>query len=196
MLQKIENSAKRMNNLIRNILDYSRLRDGQTGLEFFDLDEILEELESDLELMIEENDVAITSTELGTVHGVRIQVFQLFANLVRNSIKFNTNKPKITINASAVEGSQIGGRFNANTQINYKKLTFTDNGIGFDTDQKEAIFKPFKRLHSKNEYSGTGIGLAICKRIVDLHQGFIDVKSQKGKGSEFLIYFPMEPRVK
>ena len=99
---KIESSAERMTNLIRNILDYSRLQEGQAEVTLSNLDDILEELESDLELMIEENDVAVTSAGLGTVLGIRIQIFQLFANLVRNSIKFNTNKPKITINATTV----------------------------------------------------------------------------------------------
>ncbi|HEA19550.1 MAG TPA: PAS domain-containing sensor histidine kinase [Pricia antarctica] len=190
--EKIEKSAERMTNLIRNILDYSRLREGQSGLEFLDLDEILEELESDLELMIEENDVNISSGKLGTIYGVKIQIFQLFANLVRNSIKFNSNKPSISITASTIKGEKIEAGFNAEVETKYKKLTFVDNGIGFANDQRETIFKPFKRLHSRNEYSGTGIGLAICKRIVDFHQGFIDVKSEEGKGSEFSVYFPIE----
>ncbi|MDT7827747.1 ATP-binding protein [Pricia sp. S334] len=189
--QKIERSAARMTDLIRDILDYSHLKNGQSIAETIDLDDVLEELKSDLELMIEEKDVRITAGKLGKLYGVRIQIFQLFANLVRNSIKFSVNRPEVGIDAVILRGADIETDQRIDPQMDYKRLRFSDNGIGFDVDRSNIIFKPFKRLHSKNEYSGTGIGLAICKRIVDLHGGYIEVKSETGEGTEFLLYFPV-----
>ena len=189
--EKIESSAERMTNLIRNILDYSSLNNMQYETEMVDLDQLLEELERDLELTIDENDAHVTAGNLGKVHGIRVQLFQLFSNLIRNSIKFNDNTPKITVDVEVIKGKKVPKKFKADENLDYKKLIFTDNGIGFDTAHTEDIFKPFKRLHSKMDYSGTGIGLAICKRIVDIHKGFIDVKSEKGKGSKFHVYLPV-----
>ncbi|MGB7396099.1 MAG: PAS domain S-box protein, partial [Pricia sp.] len=190
--EKIESSAKRMSELIKSVLDYSRLTEDTLVTETVDLDEVLEEIRSELELMIKEHDVKIIGKDLGTVAGGRIHLFQLLSNLIRNSIKFCEQQPKITLTTSEIQGKKLQREFDSDNDKFYKKLTLTDNGIGIADKNLESIFKPFKRLHAKNQYSGTGIGLAICKRIVDLHRGFIKAESEEGEGTSFIIYLPLD----
>lgn len=117
-------------------------------------------------------------------------MYQLFSNLIRNGMKFNEKNPIIEITASDVKGTSLTELFASKPKITYRKIEFSDNGIGIEDAQKEKIFKPFKRLHSKSDYSGTGIGLALCKRITEIHNGFINVKTNKKEGSTFTVYLP------
>ncbi|WAC03845.1 PAS domain-containing sensor histidine kinase [Lacinutrix neustonica] len=188
---KIEHSAQRMTDLIDNILEYSRIENNSIQSEKVVLDDTLNQVLSDLTIMIEEQEVTIKAEDLGTVNGIQIRIYQLFSNLIKNGVKFNKKKPIIDITVSEVEGESVPKRFNANKKFHFKKIVFKDNGIGLDVDKKNYIFKPFKRLNSSSDYTGTGIGLAICKRIMDLHGGYIDVESEKGKGASFILYFPM-----
>ena len=96
------------------------------------------------------------------------------------------------ITSVEVQGKKLQEEFESAQEGTYKKLTLSDNGIGIEKESLESIFKPFKRLHAKNQYAGTGIGLAICKRIVDLHKGFIKAESEEGKGTSFIIYLPVD----
>jgi PAS domain S-box-containing protein len=191
LVDKIEKSGARMTSLINNILDYSRVSEGTTRFKKVDLNYTLEKVQQDLELVIFEQGATINSNDLGIVKGAGTQMYQLFSNLIKNGIKFNKNKPVITINATDVKGTSLKDLFDSRPRATYKKIEFMDNGIGIDDAQKEKIFKPFKRLHSRNDYSGTGIGLALCKRIIEIHKGFINVKDNKDGGSVFTVFLPV-----
>ena len=189
---KIERSAERMTDLINNILDYSRIEKSSVALESVDLDQVTREVISDLSILIEERDVKIEFDALGEIRGAPIRIYQLFSNFIRNSIKFNKKKPEIHITSSSIVHSELPEGLQANDKFtDFKKILFKDNGIGINMSKRDYIFKPFKRLNSSSEYTGTGIGLAICKRIIDLHEGYIDVESEEGKGASFSVYFPI-----
>ena len=188
---KIEQSAERMTNLIDNIMEYSRIEENSIKPETIVLNEILDEVLSDLSIILEDQAVEIIREDLGNTKGIPIRIYQLFSNLIKNGIKFNTQKPVIEINALEIKGTKIPKQFKVDHKTNYKKIEFKDNGIGLDERKKDYIFKPFKRLNSSSDYKGTGIGLTICKRIMDLHDGYIDVESKVGKGSSFVLYFPV-----
>ena len=187
---KIDLSARRMGDLIRSVLDYSRIPSHPSQLTLTDLNEILDHVTSDFELTIAEKKAVVQSNELPAIPGVRLQLQQLFSNLIGNGLKFCKESPLITVLGSAVAGSELTGLFDADKNKQYVELRFSDNGIGFETRYKEQIFTIFQRLHGLHQYSGTGIGLALCKKIVDNHQGFITAESEPGKGSTFIVYLP------
>ena len=189
---KIEKSAERLTDLIDDILVYTSIEKNSIRKEKLDLDHKFKSVLNDLSLLIEENNVSIEKKgTLGEIMGVNTRVYQLFSNFIRNAIKFNKNIPKISVSSELVKGSELNKNLGADPNQVYKKLTFKDNGIGIDITKKDYIFKPFKRLNASSEYSGTGVGLAICKRIMIMHDGFIDLESKKGKGSSFMVYFPV-----
>ncbi len=187
---KIESLAQRMTDLIKGILDYGELSTDNTQLQNVDLDAIIVTLRDDLEELIQEKDVVLDSETLGEIRGSKIYLYQLFSNLIRNGIKFNDGKPQINITVTDVSGKKLKEIHPTAQDIQYKMITIKDNGIGVEEKYYESIFKPFKRLYSKSDFPGTGIGLAICKRIVTMHEGFIDVESQIGEGTSFIIYLP------
>jgi PAS domain S-box-containing protein len=187
---KIDLSARRMSDLIRSVLDYSRIPSHPGQLILTDLNEIVDHVKSDLELTIAEKGAVVESNELPAIPGVRLQLQQLFANLIGNGLKFCRESPRITIQGKAIAGSELTDLFNADRNKQYVQLRFSDNGIGFETRYKEQIFTIFQRLHGLHQYSGTGIGLALCKKIVENHQGYITAESEPGKGSVFTVYLP------
>ena len=124
------------------------------------------------------------------IPGIKLQLQQLFANLIGNALKFCRQSPQISIWGRAVPGNDLLTLFKADENKQYVELRFSDNGIGFETRYKEQIFTIFQRLHGWQQYSGTGIGLALCKKIVDNHQGYVTAESEPGKGSTFIVYLP------
>ncbi len=148
-----------------------------------DLDKIIAQIKSDLELVIEQKKATITSGQLLVVHGNSILLYQLFYNLINNSLKFSKpyEPPVITINC--VE-AQMNNK-------NYSRIELSDNGIGFESEFEHKIFETFSRLHPKDEYEGTGLGLALCKKIVDRHGGFIFAQGIPGKGAIFTVLLPV-----
>lgn len=190
--KRIEISANRLTKLIDSILEYSRLEKSPNKTETIKLNSCLDEVLSDLSILVDENNVEVKNGELGEIKGVPIRIYQLFSNLVRNAIKFNNNEPKIEISKEEVLGKDMDERFGSGSEQRFVMISFKDNGIGMDLVKKDYIFKPFKKLNSSSDYPGTGIGLAICKRIMDLHKGFIDVESKLDQGSEFKLYFPLK----
>jgi signal transduction histidine kinase len=121
--------------------------------------------------------------------GSPFQLHQLFLNLIGNSLKFCVGKPVIEIKCAKLSGAEMPNR-NADADRLFWRLSVIDNGIGFDIQLKDMIFEPFRRLHGRQEFSGTGIGLSIVRSIVRRHKGFVDVESEPGKGTTFYIWLP------
>ena len=190
--ERIINASSRMQNLIDAFLAYSRMNLQSISLETADVNKILKEVENDLHDSIAKKNVVIKAGNLPTVKVIPIQFHQLLVNLIGNAIKYS--KPNetavIEISALRIGGNQVYME-NADTSIDYWQLAIADNGIGFEQQYEYKIFELFQRLHGKNEFSGTGIGLAICKKIMENHQGFIKASGQPGIGSLFTIYLPI-----
>ncbi|WP_343585774.1 PAS domain S-box protein [Flavobacterium sp.] len=189
-LSRIEFSAKKMQNLIQDLLTYSRANSADRVFTLVKIDEIAEEVISDFSDRIEEKNATVEYHDLGEATLIQFQFRQLLHNLVENALKFSLPgvAPKVTISVTKVDGKSLP---NAEFKDKiYHHLQVKDNGIGFELIYKEKIFEVFQRLNTESEYKGTGIGLAIVKKIVENHKGFITVSSEKGKGSTFNIYFP------
>ena len=188
-LSRIDTSAKRMAELIRSMLMLSRITKSDDDFKLIDLNQILEQCKNDFELRIRERDAKIQSDSLPVVWASEFQMGQLFGNLISNSLKFSNQNPTITVSCAKVEASDIPAE-PAETSKFFWKLSFADNGIGFAPEYKDKIFGLFQRLHSKEEFTGTGIGLSIVKTIVNRHHGYIDATSEPGKGAKFDIWLP------
>ncbi|WP_243416357.1 PAS domain-containing protein [Flavobacterium sp. HTF] len=190
-LNRIEVSAKRMQTLIQDLLTYSRTNSAERVFVKTNLDEIAEEVTSDFSERIEETNAIVNFHPLGEITVIPFQFRQLLHNLIGNALKFSKKDeaPYIEITAKRVLGSDLGIRVNYPERI-YYCLKIADNGIGFDAEYSERIFEVFQRLNTESEFSGTGIGLAIVKKIVENHKGIITAHSEKGKGATFEIYIP------
>ncbi len=190
-LSKIAESSSRMKMLITDLLTFSQTTNTEQNIEITDLNEVLEEVKNTLSTVIEEKKVIIESSMLPVLPIVPFQIHQVMLNIIMNGIKYS--KPeipaRIKLTSGLVKGEQIKLR-GAVPSRKYVELIFEDNGIGFDESQAEKIFGLFYRLHSKDKYSGTGIGLAICKKMVQNHNGFILARSKPGIGSAFYVYLP------
>ena len=180
-----------MQNLIVSLIDFSRIDRTELNLVPCNLDTILEESKSELQLRIAERQAIIESANLPTINGLAIQLSQLFTNLISNSIKYCKPDvtPHITITSKRIHGNEIDHAA-ADKDVEYHAIKIADNGIGFEAEDAAKIFEAFKRLHGRSEYSGTGIGLSIVKKIVTNHQGFIVAEGKPGIGATFTIYFP------
>jgi signal transduction histidine kinase len=190
-LGRVNKAAERMQSLIVNLLAYSRIDSTNDNFEEVDLNLILNKVKEDLALPIKETRVKIRQDVLPTIRGVPFQIEQLFLNLLSNALKYRKEvaQPKIIIKFEEVHRRQIEEDF-IKASRNYYKILVRDNGIGFDPANANKIFEVFQRLHQKTEYSGTGIGLAICKKIVENHLGHIHATGEPGEGSTFIMYFP------
>ncbi len=190
--EKVVAAANRMQSLILNLLTYSRIESAHENFSKIDLNLVLNSVIENLSEQVRGAKVKIiVKDKLPKINGVSFQMEQLFTNLISNAIKYRNPKIqcKILLDTSKVHRDQITIPFYKPSN-SYYKIIVSDNGIGFGQDQAEKIFEIFQRLHSKTEYSGTGIGLAICKKIVLNHQGYIHAQGDPGKGSTFYIYLP------
>jgi PAS domain S-box-containing protein len=190
--EKIGAAAHRMSELIKAVLNYSRLSKDTEQKASIDLNVVLTQVKTDFELLIEEKHAAVVSNTLPSVKGYAQQIGQLFSNLIGNALKFNSNDPVIRITWRTVSPGEIPNKPDALHASRYFEIKFEDNGIGFEQEYEERIFMMFQRLHGRQQYAGTGIGLALCKKIVDIHEGHIIARSELGKGSTFLVYLPVE----
>lgn len=186
---KINASAHRMSELIRSVLAYSKISKDQELARPVDLNEVLGSVVSDYELLIEEKQAEIVYENLPAVTGVAVQLVQLFSNLVSNSLKFSTRHPVVRITSRPLSLDEIN-RDPSLVLSAYHEICVTDNGIGFDQQYEKKIFNMFQRLHRKEQYAGTGIGLALCKKIVEAHNGAISAKSTPGEGTVFCVTLP------
>lgn len=191
---RIVDSASRMQKLIEALLNYSRTNTVDIILEPTDLNIVLEEVIRDLKEEIDANNVVIESEPLPTVNIFPLQFHQLFCNIITNSIKYRTPgiQPKIYISKNLVDADEVDEKAIKDTK--YWKISFRDNGIGFEPQHGERIFDLFQRLHSRDEYEGTGIGLAICKKIMQNHHGFIKAEGNPNAGATFNIYIPVDDK--
>jgi PAS domain S-box-containing protein len=192
LLMRLKRSAERMHLVVKDLLDYSRLNSGPVPMnDKVELSQILQSAATNLEYLIQEKNATITWPDSHTVTGNSIQLLLLFQNLITNAIKFTAPevKPVITVIADVLTASQ-SAELNLNRDRSWIGIQVIDNGIGFEEQYAERIFEVFQRLHSQKQYQGTGIGLSICKKIVEMHGGFISVKSTPGSGSNFKLYLP------
>ncbi|MFB9076675.1 ATP-binding protein [Flavobacterium procerum] len=184
---KINSAAGRMSDLISDVLNYSRVDNNVHTLLPVDLNEILLETINDLSLIIDEKNAIININPLPVVAGLSTQLRQLFFNLVNNALKFNSSEPVVTISADD-ESKALLDKYKP--QGNYHLIIISDNGIGMDSKYSGRIFDMFQRLHDRDQYGGNGIGLALCKRIIENHNGVLNFTSEPGKGTTFYIYLP------
>jgi signal transduction histidine kinase len=194
-LSKITVSADRMKKLVLDILNYSKLSSKTNLVEKVDLNILIKELLEDLELIFAEKQAEITVDPLPVIEVNRGQIRQVFQNIISNAIKFSRENvpPVIHISCKILSDKSFGS--NESASGGFVLIAIADNGIGFESRYKENIFVLFERLHSKDVYEGTGIGLAISKKIIEKHNGLITAKSISGKGSTFLFILPInQPR--
>ncbi len=191
-IDKICTSAERMRNIIKDILNFSHLNKDKKAFVPTDLNKIIEDVRADLELIITQKKATIIVDKLPVIEALAIQMTQLFYNLINNALKFSTpeNDPHLTIHLQKLTDDELGLLNKKNAPSEYVKISFTDNGIGFEQKYAEQIFTMFQRLNDRQAYSGTGIGLALCKKIIENHHGIIEAQSAPGKGSTFIIILP------
>lgn len=189
---RITLAATRMRNLIDAFLAYSQTGNVTVNYEETNLNTLLEEVKNDLHEMIDEKKAVIQSGKLPTLKLIPLQFHQLFINLVSNALKYSkpNTPPVITVTAEMVSGIGLNDEEN-DSAVNYWKISVEDNGIGFEQQYSNKIFELFQRLHPKSDYAGTGIGLAICKKIMRNHKGFINATGDPGIGSIFSIFIPV-----
>jgi two-component system, chemotaxis family, CheB/CheR fusion protein len=193
ILTKIETSAERMSNLITDVLNFSKILHHGETFEETDLNGIITEVINDFDLLIADKHAIIRLDRLPVIDAIPLQITQLFYNLVSNSLKFTKNgtDPVITITSRIVEGKDFGALTALDPTLSYCEISITDNGIGFDQKYSDQIFLIFHRLHGREHYMGTGIGLALCKSIVANHNGEIVCVSNKNEGASFKIILPV-----
>lgn len=179
-LTKIEGAADRMYSMIDGVLAYSSLNAAEQTRERVDLNDVLHDVAIDLEVLMQEKAATLDYAGLPTLEGIPVLLHQLFYNLVNNSLKF----------AKAGIPPQIFIR--SETKENHVTIVVQDNGIGFDQKQAKHIFQTFSRLNSKDKYEGTGLGLALCKKIVERHGGVITAEGKEGEGARFEITLPIK----
>jgi signal transduction histidine kinase len=189
---KIINASKRMQSLINNLLDFSRHSVSSSDFKRTDLNQLLAETLGEMEVEIEKAKATVNYNKLPVIYVVPGLMQQLFSNIISNAIKFRkkSEPPVIDIRSvklAAEELSAFNGKLNGGA---YHKITIADNGIGFDNQYNQEIFKVFKRLHSYQDFEGTGVGLSICKKIVEKHGGMIAADSAPDQGSVFTLLLP------
>ncbi len=197
LFRRMRNSAKRMQLVIDDLLAYSTTNSDKLKAEDTDLNKIIEELKEEFSDDIEKKKASIISNNLGNLKIIPLHIRQVLQNLISNSLKFaRVNTPCIiNINYTVGKGSELSEDKDLDgdrllPDMNYCHISYCDNGIGFDPVYKERIFGLFQRLHPKDQYKGTGIGLAIVKKIIDSHNGIIVANGEPDKGATFDIFLP------
>ncbi|MGQ7944436.1 hybrid sensor histidine kinase/response regulator [Flavobacterium sp. WC2509] len=192
---RIIRSAERMEALITDLLDYSRLSSTVIP-EPTDLNDILQEIVADFDFLIDQKSATILIDPLPTLIAIPSQLRQVFQNLIGNSLKFSKKDvaPIIEITCERIENKEFDSVPSATG--NFVRLIVKDNGIGFDEIHLDRIFMIFQSLHDRQTYQGTGIGLAITKKIIEKHNGLITAKSAEGEGASFIIILPIESELK
>jgi signal transduction histidine kinase len=188
--EKIHSSARRMLSIIEEVLSFSKFSDISAGFTPVDLNEVMHQVMDDLDAVLQERDASvIINGSLPIVQGLAIQLQQLFTNLITNAIKYNQNMPKVTISSNKLLQHDAENLLFLKSG-EYYQINVADNGIGFTPEQGDQLFTMFKRMHDEGKYAGTGVGLALCKKIAENHGGAIKASSTPSQGSVFTIYLP------
>jgi light-regulated signal transduction histidine kinase (bacteriophytochrome) len=190
-MSKVITSSERMRNLINALLSYSKLSDVSL-FTLVNLNEVVKDAIADLEITIKEKQACINVSQLPELEAIPGQMRQMFQNLLSNALKFSkTNKPPV-INIHSEPVNDLSPEAAPDKNGKYVRIDISDNGIGLDESYIDKIFVIFQRLHGKTQYEGTGIGLAIVKKIIEKHNGIIGVKSKEGEGATFTIVLPVK----
>jgi two-component system, LuxR family, sensor kinase FixL len=179
-IQRMQKASERMQGFIDDLLGYSKISSGRQ-FESIHTEKILEEVIEDLEVRISESGGIVEYKDILDLEADPFQMKQLFQNLLSNALKYHKEgvPPVVSIHGESLDDGKI-------------HMFFRDNGIGFDEKYRKQIFKPFQRLHGRNAYEGTGMGLAICKKIIERHNGEILVESSPSEGSVFQVILPVK----
>jgi len=190
-ISRIQEVSKRMQDLINDILRFSKISGEKESFQEVDLNDVLKEVVSEMEGSIQEKKAEILLETLPVLPVSSALMGPLFSNLISNSLKYSKKEvpPAIHIrHEMPPSGAMSGGK---ETDGRYCRIIIEDNGIGFDQKYAEQIFDMFRRLHPNAQYEGTGIGLALCKKIVEKHKGFISARSKPGEGAVFIVSLPL-----
>lgn len=182
-IEKIQSAANRMSSMIDGVLLYSTINSSEQKIEKVDLNVIINEIVNDLEILISQKSATVKFSSLPVIEGANILLYQLFYNLINNSLKFSAHDRSPVISIEAEKFMQEGKE--------YTRIDLADEGIGFEPEHAERIFNTFTRLNSKDRYEGTGLGLALCKKIVVRHNGSISAYGAPGQGATFRILLPV-----
>lgn len=190
-LKRSINAASRMQTLIDDLLTYSKTASQEMEYKKVDLGKVIAEIQMAHYETIRELNADIQTGNLPVIDGVSFQVMQLFDNLLGNALKYHhpERRPHIRIFSEMITGPDPETDLVKEGET-YYRITVADNGIGFDSQYSEKVFDLFQRLHDKVNYSGTGIGLALCRKIIQSHKGFMIARGEEGKGASFMVYFP------
>lgn len=190
-INKIKSSTKRMTDLIKDVLGFSELAKTSRVYEKTDLNQMVRHVLNDFDLIMEQRGATVVYNDLPTVEAIPLQMSQLFGNLISNALKYSKADvpPKVEIFGGSLSDSEKS-QFDVDQNVDYYKVDVIDNGIGFKQKYADQIFNIFQRLHGKEEFAGTGIGLAMCRKIMQNHHGDIVAKSQEGIGTTFTIIVP------
>jgi light-regulated signal transduction histidine kinase (bacteriophytochrome) len=180
-LERILNASQRMQSLLTGLLNYSRVTTKAEPFKAVDLSDLVGEVLSDLEVRIVKTGGEVHVETLPVISADPTQMRQLFQNLIGNALKFHKPGEKPTVQVRSAPNTASGCQ-----------IIVEDNGIGFEEKYLEKIFAPFQRLHGRSQYEGTGMGLAICKKIVERHGGSVTARSEPGKGSTFIVTLPLK----
>ncbi|WP_247236308.1 ATP-binding protein [Telluribacter sp. SYSU D00476] len=193
-LDKVDESAKRMSGLISSLLDYSRLSRNRSRFEKVDLNAVVQNVLTDYELLVNQKNAIIRLDELPTIEAIALQMNQLFYNLIGNALKFTNEdvQPEITIRAQHLDADRREQFPKLPPHHDYVEILVQDNGIGFDQEYANKIFTIFQRLNDRSSYGGYGIGLALCKKVVDTHNGVLHAEGKPGSGARFTILLPYQ----
>jgi PAS domain S-box-containing protein len=193
LVDKIKVSSERMSLLIRDVLNFSRTLNSENKFFETDLNLILNNILRDFDLIIFEKSAVIVKNELPVIDAIPLQINQLFYNLISNALKFakNGTAPVITISSRMLLPEEIEKNNKLKKDLSYTEICFRDNGIGFDQQFAEQVFSIFECLNDRNQYSGTGIGLALCQKIAEHHQGGIYAEAEENNGAAFYILLPL-----
>ncbi|HEU4901446.1 MAG TPA: ATP-binding protein, partial [Flavisolibacter sp.] len=195
VMNKITASSDRMAQLIKEVLEYSKIAYGTREFIRTDLHAILQNVLGDVDLLLEETSAEIDYQEpLPVIDAIPLQMHQLFYNLLTNALKFrkSNTQPKVRIAARFLSATDMQNFSSLAVNTPYIDVTVSDNGIGFNAQFSKQIFQIFERLHSTEEYEGTGVGLALCEKIVENHRGHIYAVSKEGEGASFHVILPVK----
>jgi PAS domain S-box-containing protein len=182
-IKKIISASDRLTSMVEGVLRFSEADDIGVNLEMISLNEVIAEIETDFEILIQQKSAVIKKDTLPEIEGAKVLVYQLFYNLINNSLKFS--KPGIS------PVIQVSSSFIECNKREFAVITISDNGIGFEPEFQEKIFDTFLRLHSKDKYEGTGLGLSLCRKIVQRHGGTIKARGFKDQGAQFTVHLPL-----